>query len=85
MIRASKRKPDLEKTIKILKANRDQWPSTLVARREIPKFTGGVFAVGTLANEDSSGTGPEGAFRIGRQVVYSTENLTAWLISRLEG
>ncbi len=84
MTNTAKRKTDRAVVIQVIQENGARWPSTFVARREIPKFTGGLFAVGTLANEDSLGTGPRDSFRIGRQVAYSTDSLVKWLISRLE-
>jgi hypothetical protein len=61
----------------------DRWPSSFVPRSQIPKFTGGLFAVGTMANMDSEGNGPEDSFRVGRQVCYPVESLCNWLIGRL--
>jgi len=37
----------------------------------------------SLANYDSAGTGVEGMFRIGRFVVYPTENFLSWLENKL--
>ncbi|MBB5347182.1 hypothetical protein JWG42_10055 [Desulfoprunum benzoelyticum] len=62
----------------------DKWPTSFVPRSRVPEFTGGLIAVGTMANRDSAGTGPEGAFKIGRQQCYSVEGLLRWLIERME-
>ena len=56
----------------------------IVARTEIPRFTGGAIAVGTIANEESRGKGPEGSFKIGKKKCYSKEPLVDWIISRME-
>lgn len=63
-----------------LKAN---WPSAIVARAQIGKFTGGLIAPGTVANLDALGQGPEGAFRIGRKIAYPVDALITWLESRI--
>jgi hypothetical protein len=68
----------------ILQTTALQWPSNYVARTEIKRFTGGALSPGYLANLDSIGTGPAGAFSIGRKIVYPKDQLTDWLISRLE-
>ncbi len=70
------------KTI-ILEAGK-RWPSTIITRKEINRFTGGVIAPGTLANLDSQKRGIPGAFRIGRTVAYPVDQVCEWLISRLE-
>lgn len=57
----------------------DRWPSTVVARREVPRFTGGSMSAGHLANEDSRGTGPRNRFRIGKVVAYPVVDLVEWL------
>ncbi len=62
----------------------ESWPTTFVARSRIPDFTGGLIAVGTIANRDSAGTGPKGVFKIGRQACYPVAHLCDWLIERLE-
>ena len=59
-----------------------RWPSSLVARSEVRKFSGGILTGRTLANMDSMGTGPPGAFRIGGKVAYPADRLAEWLDSR---
>jgi len=53
-----------------IKAAADKWPTTFAARTQIKNFTGGLYSHGTIANLDSEGKGPYGAFSIGRHVVY---------------
>lgn len=60
----------------------DRWPSSLVARAEVRKFSGGVISGRYLANLDSAGTGPPGAVRIGSKVAYPADRLAEWLDSR---
>jgi hypothetical protein len=48
----------------------NRWPSSLVARAEVKTFSGGVISGRYLANLDSAGEGPPGAFRVGGKVVY---------------
>ncbi len=57
------------------------WPSTVVPRRSIPKFTGYLYSIKFMANRDSQKTGPEGAFTIGGQKCYPILSLTSWLKS----
>ncbi|MBN2134980.1 MAG: hypothetical protein JW737_04570 [Acidobacteria bacterium] len=58
------------------------WPSAIVAREEISKFTGGAISERTMANLDCLGTGVPDRFRISRKVVYRVDSLIAWLESR---
>ena len=60
----------------------NEWPSKLVARSEIARFTGGAFKSGTLANLDSKGEGPSGRFRLGKKIVYPKTELVQWLKGR---
>ena len=62
----------------------EKWPTTFVPRSRVPEFTGGLYSVGTMANADCAGVGPEGGFRIGRQWCYPTSSLVDWLISKVE-
>lgn len=56
-----------------------KWPSTIVARSEIKKFTGGAISPKTLANKDSKGIGPSGQFLMGQKVCYKVSDLIEWL------
>ena len=60
----------------------DRWPSDVVARKEVGKFSGGLVAPGTLANMDSKGEGPSGGFKIGRKKGYPVKSLIEWLEQR---
>jgi hypothetical protein len=60
-----------------------KWPSAVVARRQIFEFTGGLIHPGTMANADSAGVGPDGAFRLGRSVAYHVDPLITWLEKRI--
>lgn len=71
------------KKIKDLEELAARWPSGLVARTEIHKFTGGLLSGRTLANYDSRGEGPP-RVRLGRKVAYPTDELVRWLAARLE-
>lgn len=61
-----------------------RWPSPIVARHEVSKFSGGAIHPRTIANMDSRGEGPKGRFRIGKKVCYPVESLVEWLKSRAE-
>ena len=52
----------------------------VIARKEVMRFLGGIVAPQTLSNADSSGEGPEDAFRVGNSVVYRTESLVRWIV-----
>lgn len=61
---------------------RQAWPHPIVARRLCDKASGQTISPKTLANMDSAGAGPEGAFKIGGQVVYPAESFFNWLEAR---
>lgn len=58
------------------------WPSPFVARKESDRFSGGTVSPKYMANLDSMGKGPQGRFRIGRQIVYPVSEFVRWLESR---
>ncbi len=60
----------------------DRWPSTMVARTEIEKFSGGIMSEKYIANLDCQGRGPVGRIRCGRKVVYPVVELVKWLETR---
>lgn len=53
------------------------------ARTSVPKLTGNIVSAGSLANEDSAGTGPAGLFYVGRRAVYERGAFLDWLRGRL--
>jgi hypothetical protein len=57
----------------------EKWPSALVARTEIGKFTGGLISPGTLKNLDSLGKGPKTRVFAGKKVAYELDGLVEWL------
>jgi hypothetical protein len=58
------------------------WPSTLVARDQVGKFSGGIISSKYIANLDCRGLGPVERLRIGRKVVYPVNSLVDWLASK---
>lgn len=54
-----------------------------IARKDVERQLGGIITPKTLANADSLGDGPMGAFQVGRNVVYPTESLVNWLIGTM--
>lgn len=60
----------------------DRWPSSIVSRTDVQKFTGGALTSKSMANHDSMGTGPAERFRIGRKVCYTALSLAFWMQSR---
>jgi hypothetical protein len=67
-----------------LHALADKWPSPLVSRGSVEKFTGGIINSKTLANMDCQGTGPGGRVRVGRKIAYRVDALISWLQDRAE-
>ena len=55
----------------------------IIARKDVEHQLGGIITSKTLANADSLGGGPLGAFQVGRSVVYPTESLVNWLIDKM--
>jgi len=62
----------------------ERWPSTIVSRDQVDKFTGGIIKPSYLANLDSKGEGPARIVRCGRKVGYPVEDLVAWLDDRCQ-
>ena len=59
----------------------ERWPSAVVARTEIDRFSGGLMSSKYIANLDSQGTGPA-RLLCGRKVGYPVQDLVAWLRDR---
>lgn len=70
----------MDNNLTILK---DKWPSAIVARSEIGRFTGGLFSPRYLANLDSLKSGPKQRIRIGRKIAYPVDALCDWLAERI--
>ena len=62
----------------------DRWPSSVVARNQVDKLTGGLITPNYLANLDSQGLGPTGRFKCGGKIAYPVESLIEWLNERTE-
>ena len=60
----------------------NKWPSAVVARTEIEKFSGGLITPKSIANLDSLGKGIEGRIHVGRKVAYPIDELVGWLRDR---
>ena len=60
----------------------ERWPSSVVARTEAEKFSGGLVSEKYLANLDSQGKGPAGRIRCGRKVAYPVPEFVKWLEAR---
>ena len=58
-----------------------KWPSSIVARKRVSEFSGGILSEKYLANLDSQGLGPERLY-IGRQVAYPVGTLVEWMEHR---
>lgn len=62
-----------------------RWPSAIVARQQISKFSGGLLNPRTMANMDSRGEGPPREKMGDRIVFYPVSGLVAWLRARVQG
>jgi hypothetical protein len=80
--RFNKRSMAIDVAACVIRSAGEKWPTTFVARTQVPIFTGGTVSTRTMANKDNLGEGPSGAFRIGRNVAYPIESLCDWLIQR---
>jgi len=60
----------------------ERWKSSIVARRSIREFTGGLYSTKFLANADCRHEGPEGGFTVGGQKAYPVESVVTWLKGR---
>ncbi|GKT10539.1 hypothetical protein DSTSK_38440 [Desulforhabdus sp. TSK] len=72
-------KTNIEELIEKLKCS---WPSPLVARLDVDRFSGGLLHPRTMANLDSKGEGPT-LLKFGRLAAYDRDELIAWLLNRL--
>lgn len=59
----------------------ERWPSAVVARTEMEKFSGGMMSSKYIANLDSQGAGPV-RIVVGRKVGYPVQDLIRWLRKR---
>jgi len=69
--------------VECLRKLAEKWPSTIVARSEVSKFSGGLLTPGTLANLDSQKLGPP-KFKVGRKVAYPLDELIKWIENRID-
>ena len=59
----------------------DKWPSSIVSRSEVGKFTGGLLNSRYIANLDSKKEGPP-RIRVGRLICYQVNDLITWMERR---
>jgi hypothetical protein len=59
-----------------------KWPSAIVSRQEVGRFSGGAVSPKLCANEDCNRTGSHGRFNIGRRVCYPVVDFCNWLRDR---
>jgi hypothetical protein len=63
----------------------ENWAANLppnISRRAARYFLGGAVSPNVLCNNDSAGTGPLGAFRLGRDIMYPARELLVWLVEK---
>ncbi len=82
-----KKKPQaaekLQAAEEVIRRIKDQVNGPFIPRRSVPIVTNHLYSIGHMANCDSSGTGPEGSFTLGRQRVYPVNSFCDWLIRRM--
>ena len=59
----------------------NRWPSAVVTRPEVHRFTGGIMRGSYLANLDGKGEGPPRE-RVGQKWAYPVKDFVAWLRER---
>lgn len=69
--------------IEMLKNDLEKNLPAMVAREEIAKYTGGMFAPASMAIYDSRGTGVKDPVTMGRKVGYLKSNLIDWIINNV--
>ena len=62
---------------------RDSWPSVIITRAQVGRWSGGLLQSGTLRNLDSLGQGPPRQ-KVGRKIVYRITDLITWMRDRCE-
>lgn len=70
---------------KMLRQAAEEWSSPFIARKDVPKFTGGMISANTLRNRDSQGSGPDDRFHLGKNVGYPVNSLIHWLLNNYTG
>ncbi|RJP90916.1 MAG: hypothetical protein C4518_08445 [Desulfobacteraceae bacterium] len=72
--------------LEFLKAMAEKWPSAIVARTEIEKFSGGMLKGPHLANLACPKAGAVGppSIKIGRKVGYEVSSLLSWMESQIK-
>lgn len=68
--------------LKTIDSMAERWQSSIVARKAMKSFTGGLYSSAYLANCDSTNTGPAGMFLVGGSAVYPVQSVVEWLKSR---
>lgn len=76
----NKRK-EYTKMIDVFQQMVDRWPSGIVSRTEIGRFSGGVLTPKYMANLDAQGRGPARVV-CGRKVAYPLRELVEWMRER---
>ena len=62
----------------------ERWPSAMVARAELHKFTGGILNGRTEANKESRRDADAlRPFRVGRKIFYDVSNVTETIKQRM--
>lgn len=68
---------------KFEKAMIDAWPTPLVKRRQVEKFSFGALSASYLGSNDHQGVGPQ-RLCLARNTLYPKEALARWICQRLK-
>jgi len=66
-----------------LKKLSEKWKSPFVAREKLEEFSGGLLKAHTMRNLDSQGIGIKGRIKIGKKVIYPTDEVVAWIEAKI--
>jgi hypothetical protein len=68
----------------ILKKIDEAWPSPIVLRKDIAKFSCGIISIKTLEKLDSLGKGIPNSIKINCRVVYTKKDALIWINGRIQ-
>jgi hypothetical protein len=68
----------------ILQKIDEAWPSPIVLRKDIAKFSCGLISIKTLGKEDCLGKGIPNSVKINGRVVYTKKDALMWIKGRIQ-
>ncbi|WP_300809079.1 hypothetical protein [uncultured Desulfovibrio sp.] len=55
----------------------------IIARKDVARLTFGLVSAKTMANRDSLGTGPQGRFRVGKEIWYHKKHFIEFILKQI--